>query len=47
MTKQIDLFLQVFYLYLYVGSMLFLFFMYATIIWGRPKAVKLKSKSIV
>lgn len=26
--------------------MLFLFFMYATIIWGRPKAVKLKSMSI-
>lgn len=36
--------LQVFYLYLYVGSMLFLFFMYTTLIWGRPKAIKVKSK---
>ncbi|XP_055300665.1 proton channel OtopLc isoform X2 [Sitodiplosis mosellana] len=37
-------FYEVFYLYLYVGSMLFLFFMYATIIWGRPKVVKLKKE---
>lgn len=37
-------FFQVFYLYLYIGSMLFLFFMYTTLIWGRPKAIKVKSK---
>lgn len=36
--------LQGFYLYLYVGSMLFLLFMYATIIWGRPKPLKSPSK---
>lgn len=30
-------FYEVYYLYLYVGSMLFLFFMYATLLWGRPK----------
>ncbi|XP_031622847.1 proton channel OtopLc isoform X2 [Contarinia nasturtii] len=35
-------FYEGFYLYLYVGSMLFLFFMYATIIWGRPKSIKVK-----
>ncbi|XP_055909068.1 proton channel OtopLc [Eupeodes corollae] len=30
-------FYEVYYLYLYIGSMLFLFFMYATLLWGRPK----------
>lgn len=28
---------QVYYLYLYIGSMFFLLFMYATLLWGRPK----------
>ncbi|XP_055371549.1 proton channel OtopLc isoform X2 [Condylostylus longicornis] len=32
-------FYEVYYLYLYVGSMLFLLFMYATLLWGRPKIV--------
>uniref|UniRef100_T1H5C2 Uncharacterized protein n=1 Tax=Megaselia scalaris TaxID=36166 RepID=T1H5C2_MEGSC len=39
--------MNVFYLYLYIGSMLFLFFMYATLLWGRPKislASPIKSK---
>lgn len=35
-----------FYLYLYVGSMLFLFFMYTTLIWCQPKAIKVKSKLV-
>ncbi|XP_015010927.2 proton channel OtopLc [Drosophila erecta] len=30
-------FYEVYYLYLYIGSMIFLLFMYATLIWGRPK----------
>ncbi|KAH8386759.1 hypothetical protein KR093_002397 [Drosophila rubida] len=30
-------FYEVYYLYLYIGSMIFLFFMYATLLWGRPK----------
>nr|XP_017093124.2 proton channel OtopLc isoform X1 [Drosophila bipectinata] len=30
-------FYEVYYLYLYIGSMIFLLFMYATLLWGRPK----------
>ncbi|XP_030381071.1 proton channel OtopLc [Scaptodrosophila lebanonensis] len=30
-------FYEVYYLYLYIGSMIFLLFMYATMLWGRPK----------
>ncbi|XP_053698452.1 proton channel OtopLc [Sabethes cyaneus] len=30
-------FYEGFYLYLYIGSMIFLFFMYTTLMWGRPK----------
>lgn len=29
---------QSFYLYLYIGSIVFLLFMYITLLWGRPKA---------
>lgn len=39
-------FYEVFYLYLYIGSMLFLFFMYATLIWGKPKVPKMSSKNL-
>lgn len=28
---------QGFYLYLYIGSMVFLLFMYTTLLWGKPK----------
>ncbi|XP_052873628.1 proton channel OtopLc [Anopheles cruzii] len=31
-------FYEGFYLYLYIGSMVFLFFMYTTLLWGKPKA---------
>lgn len=31
------IYLQGFYLYLYIGSMVFLLFMYVTLIWGKPK----------
>uniref|UniRef100_A0A182K9Q0 Otopetrin n=1 Tax=Anopheles christyi TaxID=43041 RepID=A0A182K9Q0_9DIPT len=30
-------FYEGFYLYLYIGSMVFLFFMYTTLLWGKPK----------
>lgn len=40
---------QGFYLYLYIGSMVFLLFMYTTLLWGRPKTPlvsPVKSKSL-
>ncbi|XP_058814123.1 proton channel OtopLc isoform X1 [Topomyia yanbarensis] len=45
-------FYEGFYLYLYIGSMVFLFFMYTTLLWGRPKTpvaspVKLSSSKKV
>lgn len=36
--------LQVFYLYLYIGSMLFLLFMYATMFWGSRSNSSVTSK---
>uniref|UniRef100_A0A1B0DKP8 Uncharacterized protein n=2 Tax=Phlebotomus papatasi TaxID=29031 RepID=A0A1B0DKP8_PHLPP len=39
-------FYESFYLYLYIGSMVFLLFMYATLLWGRPNPKTIYTTSV-